>query len=112
MTNKITENDYTYVENPNHSLYGVRLLTGKYKDVIYQYGKVSIKESPELDIATLQFTYNIQEVASFTEDDLINDNEFKNHLGDVLTHIIETRDKELDGTIDADTYANTEPFAE
>ena len=38
--------------------------------------------------------------------------EFKNHLGDILTHIIETRDKELDGTIDADTYANTEPFAE
>jgi len=104
---KIQENDYKYVVNENSSLYGVQLLTGKYKDVIFQFGKVSIKESPELDIATLSFTYNLVESAPFTDDDLINDEGFKNHLGDILTHVIETRDKELDGTIDTDTDTGT-----
>jgi len=104
---KIQESDYKYVVNENSSLYGVKLLSGKYKDVVFQYGKVSIKESPELDIATLQFTYSLVESATFNDDDLINDEGFKNHLGDVLTHVIETRDKELDGTIDTDTDTGT-----
>ncbi len=85
----ITESDYSFVESNNVEFYGVRLLSGKWRNVVYIYGKVSIKESPELDIATLGFTYNIQDPANFEEDDLINDTEFKDYLGAILQHIME-----------------------
>jgi len=84
----IVTSDYKFVESNQVEFYGVRLLTGKWKDVLYIYGKVSIKESPELDIATLTFTYNIQESAEYEPDDLINDPEFKNYIGAVLEHIM------------------------
>ena len=84
----ITTTDYKFVESNQVEFYGIRLLTGKWKDVLYIYGKVSIKESPELDLATLTFTYNIQESAQYEPDDLINDPEFKDYLGAVLEHIM------------------------
>ena len=84
----IATSDYKFVESNKVEFYGIRLLTGKWKDVLYIYGKVSIKESPELDIATLTFTYNIQESAQYEPDDLINDSEFKNYIGAVLEHIM------------------------
>ena len=85
----ITTTDYSFVESNNVEFYGIKLLTGKWKDVLYVYGKVSIKESPELDQATISFTYNIQEASNFEEDDLINDPKFKNYIGEVLQHIME-----------------------
>ena len=85
----IAASDYKFVESEQVDFYGIRLLTGKWKDVLYIYGKVSIKESPELDIATLTFTYNIQESAQYEPDDLINDPEFKDYIGAVLEHIME-----------------------
>ena len=84
----IASMDYKFVESDQVDFYGVKLLTGKWKDVLYIYGKVSIKESPELDLATLTFTYNIQESAQYEPDDLINDPEFKDYLGAVLEHIM------------------------
>jgi hypothetical protein len=85
---KITDSDYTLVENPNHPLHGVKLLTGEYKDVMVVYGTVSIKESPELDIATLGFTYTIQDPANFAMDELESSEEFKDYLGAILQYII------------------------
>ena len=84
----IAASDYKFVESEQVDFYGIRLLTGKWKDVLYIYGKVSIKESPELDLATLTFTYNIQESAQYEPDDLINDPEFKDYLGAILEHIM------------------------
>ena len=57
----ISKNDYQLVESNNIEFYGVKLLTGKWKDVVYIYGKVSIKESPELDIATLTYGQVVSE---------------------------------------------------
>ena len=81
--------DYSFVESDNVEFYGIKLLTGKWKDVLYIYGKVSVRESPELDQATISFTYNIQESGSFEEDDLINDPKFKDYIGAVLQHVME-----------------------
>ena len=58
----ITDKDYSIVENPNSEFHGVKFKTGTWKDVIVVYGTVSIKESPELDMATLGFTYRIQPI--------------------------------------------------
>ena len=89
MKIEITSNDYQLVESPNVEFYGVKLLTGKWKNVVYIYGKVSIKESPELDLATLAFTYDIQEAGQFEEDELIGDIDFRNYIGGILQNIME-----------------------
>lgn len=107
---EVSHADYQLVESNNVEFYGVKLLTGKWKNVTYIYGKVQIKESKELDIATLSFTYNIQESAEYEEEDLINDIDFRNYIGGILQHIIEDS---LDngaqvGTIKSDTNTHTE----
>jgi hypothetical protein len=88
-TKIISTEDYQLVESNDVEFYGIKLLTGKWKDVVYIYGQVKIKESPELDIATLGFTYNIQEAGGFEEEDLINDIHFRNYIGGVLQNVIE-----------------------
>ncbi len=80
--------DYSFQESNEAEFYAIKLLTGKWKNVLYIYGTVSIKESPELDQATLGFTYNIQEPGSYEDDELINDPEFKDYIGALLQHII------------------------
>ena len=116
----IVTSDYKFVESNQVEFYGIRLLTGKWKDVLYIYGKVSIKESAELDIATLTFTYNIQESAEFEPDDLINDPEFKDYIGAVLEHImknsLDESEKNKSGVIgkighnESDTNTHTKSF--
>jgi hypothetical protein len=88
MNNKITHSDYTFVENESEDFYGIKLIGGMWPDVIAVYGKVSIKESPELDVATLSFTYNVQDSAKFQPSELESDEAFKNYLGEILTHIV------------------------
>ena len=93
MSYNITENDYGFVENPESNFYGVRLKSGKWKDVIIIYGKVSIKESPETGFATLGFSYQIEDSGKFQPDQLEKNEDFKNHLGDILTHIIHSKEE-------------------
>jgi hypothetical protein len=101
MKTEITSNDYQLVESPNVEFYGVKLLTGTWKGVVYIYGKVSIKESPELDLATLAFTYDIQEPGQFEESELIGDINFRNYIGGILQNIMEEslEEGEVIGTI-------------
>ena len=95
----ITHNDYTFVEHENVDFYGVKLNT-EFKGVVLIYGKVGIKESPELDIATLSFTYTIQDPADNDHDELCKDEYFNNYIGAVLEHIInETMADKLDEDI-------------
>jgi|TARA_B100000085_G_scaffold71534_1_gene64135 ornithine carbamoyltransferase len=93
MSYNITENDYGFVENPESDLYGIKLKSGKWKNVIVVYGKVTIKESPETGIATLGFTYQVQDPSSWQIDELESNEDFKNYLGDLLTHIIESKEE-------------------
>lgn len=86
--NKLKEGvDFNYLipETEEHTV-GVKLLTGKFAGTIYQYGKVGFEE--EKDGATyLRFIYNIVE-SSFDKEELENNMEFKNHLGDILVSIL------------------------
>jgi hypothetical protein len=90
--NSISESDYKFVESSLSDLYGIKLTSGKWKDVIITYGKITIKEDKEAVIATLSFTYHVEDAASFQPDQLEADIEFKNYLGDVLSHIINSKD--------------------
>jgi hypothetical protein len=86
----VTDKDYTFMENPMSENWAVRILTGKWKDVIYSYGKIGLSETPD-DQFTLRYNYSI---IDFPEDfgeesTLTQDADFNNHLGDILVHILE-----------------------
>lgn len=87
----ITGSDYTFMENPMSENWAVRILTGKWKDVIYSYGKVGLAETPDGGF-TLKYNYTIIDIPedSFgSQSELTSDKDFNNHLGDILVHILE-----------------------
>ena len=93
MSYNITENDYGFVENPESDLYGIKIKSGQWKNVIVVYGKVTIKESVETGIATLGFTYQVMDSSTWQIDELEKDENFKNYLGDLLSHIINSKEE-------------------
>lgn len=100
------DKEYTVVEHPDSDFYAIALTDkSPWSGVRFIYGTVSIKESPELDIATLSFSYNINDPGDFDHDDLTKDEGFNNYIGELLSHIIE------EGTTIAkrDTDTRTEP---
>jgi len=110
MNNYIDENEYTFVENASADFWGIKFKRGSpYSGVVVVYGTVSIKESQELDIATLSFTYDIQNAGDYNIDELEKSEEFKNYLGDVLQSIITDNIKEKNGYNEsaADSYTES-----
>ena len=91
--NSISESDYKFVESNISELYGVQLTSGEWKDVVITYGKVTIKENKESGIATLGFTYMVQDSGTFQPDELESNEDFKNYLGDILSHVINSKDE-------------------
>ena len=70
---------YSYQENPSNELTGFKIEDGKYKDVIYTYGRVSpIEESEKL---RLKFEYNVHENPRHANTD---SGDFINVIGDIL----------------------------
>lgn len=64
----------------------LKLLSGKYTDTVYQYGKVKVEEVPNGDVY-LKFVYNVVE-SPLNKEQLEEDQDFKNHIGDVLVSIM------------------------
>ena len=78
-------------------------LTEEYKDIIYKYGKVEIKEDKENDNASLQFNYDVLVSPTIPKEDLEEDIDFKNLMGDILHHLIEEQLQK-----DSMQYVNTD----
>tara|TARA_B110000503_G_scaffold143264_1_gene243591 strand:- start:4058 stop:4396 length:339 start_codon:yes stop_codon:yes gene_type:complete len=85
----MNNDDYIFMENPMSENWAVRLLTGEWKDVLYVYGKIGLQELHNADSAVLTFNYSILETADFSEDALKYSEDFNNHVGDVLSHILD-----------------------
>ena len=87
--------DFNYViPESEETTVGIKLLTGKYIDTIYQYGKVKFEEEKTGDVY-LNFIYNIIE-SPMDKSDLEKSEEFKNHIGDILVSIMsENIDKRM-----------------
>jgi hypothetical protein len=95
-------NKKTYVEGQDYEfvpaeedLLTVKLLTGKFKNVVYFYGSVSIAE--EGQNAKLSFDYTIIDSGRYTVESLTDDQDFSRILGDILVTII-TVEEEKDAT--------------
>jgi hypothetical protein len=81
----------------------VEILTGPYKNVIYRYVKVGVKEKDDGE-AVLQFIYDILDPGDLTETTIRNDQRFTNHIGLILNHmILEIAENDVDDTREDDT---------
>ena len=76
----------------------IRILDGKYKDLVYHYNYVSFNE----ESVNLQFEYDIDETPEGLEVDKLKSEdrkEFETVLGDILVDIVESKnDNRTDNT--------------
>lgn len=90
MNRKITENDYAFVEKPTSDFYSVKLKSGPWSGVIITYGKISLKVNDDKETATLSFQFKVDEAPDAHDiEELEMSADFNNHLGDILSHIIQ-----------------------
>ena len=79
--------DFNYViPETEDTTVGIKLLSGKYIDTVYQYGKVRFEEQKDGAIY-LQFVYNILETP-LAKEELEKSMDFKNNIGDILVNIM------------------------
>lgn len=86
---KVTSDSYSFVENDfSDESWHVKINEGTYKDIVYKYGRIQIKENG--DEATLNFQYSIVDLPDhFDQEELKSSVDFMDTLGDILSHIIE-----------------------
>lgn len=83
MFNEGVDYDYVISENDKNSVH-IKLLNGDFKDTVYKYGKVGFKEETG-EMVYLQFNFDVLESPIKKVE---KDPKFKNHIGDLLTHLI------------------------
>jgi hypothetical protein len=84
----ISNDDYKMLENTASEFYAIKLLKGKWKDVIFTYGAVSISEDVVNDNATLSFKWNLNDSGNCEPEELTNNEKFQNYIGALLQFII------------------------
>lgn len=80
--------DFQFNDFDDTDLTGIRIIAGKYIDVIYYYTNAAITE--EGMGARLKFGYQIVQPGEHDKKDLENSEEFVTMIGDILTEIITT----------------------
>lgn len=85
--------DYKFVIAEEDPIISIQILKGKYKDVVYNYGKVAIENKEELDIIQLNYDYEILESAG--HEHLHKDMEFRYFIGDILVDILSNDNDEI-----------------
>ena len=86
------DDEVACVERPSSDFYAFKVLQGPFAGVIYTYGKVQIKENPELDEATLKFKFKIDSVPeNLKQEEIEKSTHFKNYIGDILTLLIDEK---------------------
>ncbi len=87
-------NKYTFVSRKDEDWASIMIIEGKFKDVIYKYGKVSIPKEEELVDGHLpfRFEYDILDNVGMSRDKF--DEEFFNLIGDILVDIIDDQEEE------------------
>lgn len=86
---KVTSDSYSFVENDfSDESWHVKINEGTYKDIVYKYGRIQIKEND--NEATLNFQYSIVDLPDhLDQEELKCSVDFMDTLGDILSHIIE-----------------------
>jgi len=79
--------DYCYIyPKDDATTVHIRLLNGPYKDTVYKYGRVKLKE--ENENVHLLFAYDVIESTVDKPRKLEKDEDFKNYIGNFLVEIM------------------------
>ena len=90
-----TNKRYTFATKDGVKYSSVKIVEGKYKDVIYHYGKVGFAKEEQPDgKLPMKFDYTIDKNPN--DLDLLDNQEFINYIGDILIELLEEKLK--DGT--------------
>ena len=78
---------YTFAQREGDDFSCIKLTEGKYKDVVYHYGKVGFaKEENKDGTLPMKFDYTIKQNPNNLD---LNENvEFLNYIGDILIEIL------------------------
>ena len=87
---KMYEYDETVSVGMNEQV-PIRIMEGKYKDIVYQYGTIKFIE--EDDNLRCNFNYNIIE----NPNDIEEDQNFVNQLGEILVEVLNDEMEETEG---------------
>lgn len=80
--------DFKFIKGEDDSVF-LELLSGEYSGVIYRYGQVSVQEDKENESASLLFEFEVVDSGEF--DSLLDDVGFKNHIGRILSNLVESQ---------------------
>ena len=86
---------YMFVSQENEDFASIMIKDGKFKDVIYNYGKVSIPEEKNLNedgTLPFRFQYTIIDNVGIPREEF--DQEFFTLIGDILVDIIDQQSEE------------------
>ena len=93
---KLFRNVFRVVENPNEKDAGIEIISGEWEGLVYQYGDVQFVDGKP----HLNFQRTIRRLPEGADmDDLLNNKELENLMGDILVELIEEqieRDKEIE----------------
>jgi hypothetical protein len=78
--------DYQLVDIEDSDLTAVKIISGKFSEVMYHYNGAKIVE--EGVMARLQFGYNIINPGKFSTEQLTTNQQFSTLMGDILTQLI------------------------
>ena len=95
--NSLTDktNRYVFAQKGNADYSSIKLTEGKFKDVIYHYGKVSFAPEENADgKLPMKFDYTIDKNPN--DIDLLDNQEFIDYIGDILIELLDKKVK--DGT--------------
>lgn len=88
-TPPVTSASYSFVERPSSEMYSVLIKEGVYSGVIITYGKVQLVRPEGDQPPILRFSYHTNHAPDpYSQEELDRSTEFKNYLGEVLTHIL------------------------
>ena len=86
-TDKTKSKRYTYAQREGDDFTCIKLLEGKYKDIIYHYGKVGFAKEEKPD-GTLPMKFDYTVVRNPNNVD-IDDGTFIDYIGDILIELLE-----------------------
>lgn len=82
-----SKQNYVFVQRDVDDFSCIKLTNGKYKDIIYTYGKVKFASEPNNEgKLPLQFTYDVQRNPNNQDTESID---FRNTIGDILIEVME-----------------------
>ena len=96
-TDKTKNKRYTFAQREGDDFSCIKITEGKFKDVIYHYGRVAFApESEQLPDGKLPMKFDYTVKRNPNDLDLLDNSEFIDYIGDILLELLE--EKLEDGT--------------